>query len=99
MAVFFHIPAHIREQYAKASTAWKAAEVPLARRGLVNQMLKDARQLMIEGDWRMAARTSSYAHEVAKLSGVYFWYDYFLAVKKSSDLVDKVVEEFKRDGR
>jgi hypothetical protein len=99
MPVVFYYSNHIREQYAKANVIWKTAKVTLATRGLVNQILKDTRHFMMEGDWAVAVKTANYVHEVAKLSGFYHWYDYFLAVKRDADRVAKMVEEAKRERR
>jgi len=72
----------------KSQDAWKECKAPIQVKSLINQLTLDIHSLMDKGEWSFAVKLSYYRHEIAKLYNSTDWYEAFIEIRKTRDLID-----------
>ena len=83
----------IKEITQKAQNEWKDSKVPIQIKSLVNQLTLDIQTMMDKGEWDFAVKLSYYRHEVAKTITSLIWYDPFVEIRKTRDLIALLADD------
>ena len=80
--------ASIVDATKKAQEDWKECKAPIQVKSLINQFTLDIQTQMDKGEWDFAVKLGYYRHEIAKIYNDLSWYEPFIEIRKTRDLID-----------